>query len=487
MECLLIDNLRRRRIGNLKEYHRTVSPHSVCDALRSVASSVIVLSSTATSTSNLAHPLSPHVLRSAGVFLLVPFRAACPASHVRQQAAERGRAVHEASGTGCHLISRWRSIRSRLHGTTMCAITAGTVTSAPSLPSVYGLQSPQAASGECLSTTGRGDRVRRRLHQLSQITIYQLPSPTSLFNGTVPTQQPAALVVHLPSPPAPPSTSVPPPSPTTCTRWNQRTARFRCGTVHLTASVIGILHLIVGGTLPRAVRPHMTATRLIALAQTQWLAEADRDGRAVLPHGRCTRRTAGAEPNGTAARPTPIRHRCARRLSEHIVHCMQHSLTDLSAARPQAAIKIDISNAFNTCQRPRLLSAVLNTAELAPIHRIVHWAYSELDGTRAAEQRCSGRCQLHTVCKRSTARRPTQQPPVLLVPQACYRRTRSRSRVRAGRNMIVGTAYDRRCAHCGAALGDVLAQTAHHCDSHSICTTSEGAVRRCQVSLLYCP
>ena len=33
---------------------------------------------------------------------------------------------------------------------------------------------------------------------------------------------------------------------------------------------------------------------------------------------------------------------------EHIVHCMQHSLTHIANNRPLAAVKIDISNAFNT-------------------------------------------------------------------------------------------------------------------------------------------
>lgn len=41
---------------------------------------------------------------------------------------------------------------------------------------------------------------------------------------------------------------------------------------------------------------------------------------------------------------------------EHIVHCMQHSLTHTARdGGPLAAVKVDISNAFNTCQRPRLL------------------------------------------------------------------------------------------------------------------------------------
>ena len=62
---------------------------------------------------------------------------------------------------------------------------------------------------------------------------------------------------------------------------------------------------------------------------------------------------------------------------EHIVHCMQHSLSHVADNRPLAAVKIDISNAFNTCQRSRLLSLLLNTPQLESLHRLAHWAYSE--------------------------------------------------------------------------------------------------------------
>ena len=62
---------------------------------------------------------------------------------------------------------------------------------------------------------------------------------------------------------------------------------------------------------------------------------------------------------------------------EHVVHCMQHSLTSTADGRRLAAVKVDIANAFNTCQRPRLLTTLFNTPQLADIHRIADWAYSQ--------------------------------------------------------------------------------------------------------------
>ena len=56
---------------------------------------------------------------------------------------------------------------------------------------------------------------------------------------------------------------------------------------------------------------------------------------------------------------------------------MQHSLTNVSDDRPQAAVKVDIKNAFNSCQRPILLDTLFKTPELHHIHTITHWAYSQ--------------------------------------------------------------------------------------------------------------
>ena len=63
--------------------HRIISYIDTRVVLCSVTSSVTVPSGTVTSTNNLVHLTSSNVLRSAGVFLLVPSRATCPASRVR--------------------------------------------------------------------------------------------------------------------------------------------------------------------------------------------------------------------------------------------------------------------------------------------------------------------------------------------------------------------------------------------------------------------
>ena len=101
----------------------------------------------------------------------------------------------------------------------------------------------------------------------------------------------------------------------------------------------------------------MTATRLIALAKPNGKARPIAMGelfyRIAAVHA-----VQSAQKMGGLLSPHQygigVRAGC-----EHIVHCMQHSLSHLSAGTPLAAVKVDITNAFNTCQRPRLLTALL--------------------------------------------------------------------------------------------------------------------------------
>ena len=138
-----------------------------------------------------------------------------------------------------------------------------------------------------------------------------------------------------------------------------------------------ILQDMASGTLPAVVRPHMSATRLVALGKPNGSPRPIAMGE--LFYRIVAVRAVHEVQDQTARLLAPHQYGIGVPGGcEHIVHCMQHSLTDLSAGRPQAAVKIDISNAFNTCQRPRLLSAVLATPELGSIQRLVHWAYSEL-------------------------------------------------------------------------------------------------------------
>jgi Reverse transcriptase (RNA-dependent DNA polymerase) len=59
---------------------------------------------------------------------------------------------------------------------------------------------------------------------------------------------------------------------------------------------------------------------------------------------------------------------------EQIVHSLQHSLTDKD--RRCAVLQLDLINAFNCVDRPRLLTTLYNTPQLAPIWRIVNLAYA---------------------------------------------------------------------------------------------------------------
>ena len=59
---------------------------------------------------------------------------------------------------------------------------------------------------------------------------------------------------------------------------------------------------------------------------------------------------------------------------EQIVHSLQHALTD--SDRPQAALQLDLHNAFNCVDRTRLLTALYAIPQLAPIWRIVTLAYA---------------------------------------------------------------------------------------------------------------
>jgi hypothetical protein len=61
--------------------------------------------------------------------------------------------------------------------------------------------------------------------------------------------------------------------------------------------------------------------------------------------------------------------------AERILHSVQHSLTDGSSSQ-LALLKIDISNAFNACDRARVLRELYNTPQLSALFRLSHFGYS---------------------------------------------------------------------------------------------------------------
>jgi len=60
--------------------------------------------------------------------------------------------------------------------------------------------------------------------------------------------------------------------------------------------------------------------------------------------------------------------------AERILHSVQHALTD--GGGHKALLKIDIGNAFNACDRARVLRELYALPELAQLHRIAEFAYS---------------------------------------------------------------------------------------------------------------
>jgi hypothetical protein len=72
--------------------------------------------------------------------------------------------------------------------------------------------------------------------------------------------------------------------------------------------------------------------------------------------------------------------------AERIVHSMQYSLTDKAAKR--AVLKVDISNAFNSCDRAAMLRKLYATPQLAPLYRIADFGYSA--PSQLLLQRCNG-------------------------------------------------------------------------------------------------
>jgi hypothetical protein len=60
--------------------------------------------------------------------------------------------------------------------------------------------------------------------------------------------------------------------------------------------------------------------------------------------------------------------------AERIVHSLQHTLTD--ATHRLSVLQVDISNAFNACDRGRMLRELYSTPQLQPLYRMVDFAYS---------------------------------------------------------------------------------------------------------------
>ena len=139
------------------------------------------------------------------------------------------------------------------------------------------------------------------------------------------------------------------------------------------AGIIALLSDILNGRLPEQARQYLLSSRLVGLTKPD-------DGVRPIAIGEMFYRLAAvlAVRRVTAAAATLLApHQYGIGVpggGERILHSMQHTLTDKQARL--AAAKIDISNAFNCCDRARLLDRLYHTPELSAIYRIADFAYS---------------------------------------------------------------------------------------------------------------
>ena len=139
--------------------------------------------------------------------------------------------------------------------------------------------------------------------------------------------------------------------------------------------LIRLLQDIINGNIPDTVRPHLltcklvainkpgikTGVRPIAMGEIFYRVSAilathrvrDIAANLLLPH-----QYGVGVPGGC----------------ERIVHSLQHCLTDRS--HRVCALKIDITNAFNTVDRVQLLNKLYASPQLSPIWRLVQFAYA---------------------------------------------------------------------------------------------------------------
>jgi len=150
--------------------------------------------------------------------------------------------------------------------------------------------------------------------------------------------------------------------------------------------IVALLKDILNGSIPDAVRPYLLACRLVGLNKV--------GGNGVRPIaiGELFYRLAAV----MAVRK--VTADAAKLLSPHqygigvssgaerIVHSMQYALTDKAVKR--CALKLDIANAFNSCDRSLMLRKLYATPELCSLYRIADFAYCA--PSPLLLQRCDG-------------------------------------------------------------------------------------------------
>ena len=139
------------------------------------------------------------------------------------------------------------------------------------------------------------------------------------------------------------------------------------------AGVIALLKDIMNGNLPERARQLLLASRLVALTKTEGKYRPIAVGElfARLAGKLAVRKVTSA----AAALLAP--HQLGVGVAsgaERIVHSLQHTLTD--KGRRHALLKLDISNAFNSCDRARALRVLYEQPALSAMWRIADFAYA---------------------------------------------------------------------------------------------------------------
>ena len=139
--------------------------------------------------------------------------------------------------------------------------------------------------------------------------------------------------------------------------------------------VIALLRDIVNGELPDDARQLLLTSRLVALNKP------NSDGYRPIAVGELFYRLAAIVAVirvSTEAAQLLAPHQYGMGVAagaEKIVHSAQHELTDTD--KRLAMLQLDVTNAFNSCDRTRLLSELYGLGTLQAVYRIADFAYSQ--------------------------------------------------------------------------------------------------------------
>ena len=149
--------------------------------------------------------------------------------------------------------------------------------------------------------------------------------------------------------------------------------------------ILALLRDIINGDVPDEARELLLASRLVALSKPNGGCRPIAVGEQLYRLAAIVATSRVCE----AAAPLLAPHQYGVGVpagAERILHALQHKLTDRDERL--ALLQLDITNAFNTCDRARLLQELYALPDLQPVFRIVDFAYSR--PTTLLLQGCAG-------------------------------------------------------------------------------------------------